>query len=74
MSELKKCCRYCSNFRNNTCQLELLKIEYIEDCFKDLFQEDFDKLKDSDFYEFEEAICKNVVIKNPDDFYCKYYT
>lgn len=67
MSELKKCCRYCSNFRNNKCQLDLFEVEYIEDCFDD---ECFDGV---DFDEIDDQIQNNIIIKDPDDFYCKYY-
>lgn len=68
MSELKKCCRYCSNFRNNRCCLEPFEVEYIEDCFSG--DECFDGV---DFDEIEDKIQENIVIKNPDDFCCKYY-
>ncbi len=63
LSELKKCCRYCSNFRDHTCQLEPFKIEYTSYfCSKKFDSVDFERLK------------KQIVIKDPDDFCCKYYT
>lgn len=68
MNELKKCCRYCSNFRNNTCQLELFEIPYIDGCF---LEDEFDE---SELYVIEDKIIQGICPKNPDDFYCKYYT
>lgn len=71
MSELKKYCQYCSNFRNNRCQLYLFEVGSISDCF-DIFVDDecFDGI---DFDDIEDQIQNNIVVKDPDDFYCKYY-